>query len=107
MEPRLTTQTIDVLASFAEQPSEPLYGLEIIGMTGLKSGTLYPILARLESARWLESSWDTRQIRGPRRRLYQLTAEGARVASGLHPSRRASPTKSSHGLVPKAGFGLP
>lgn len=106
MEPRLTSQTIDVLASFAERPSEPLYGLEVIRMTGLKSGTLYPILARLESAKWLESSWDDRQIRGPRRRLYRLTGEGERAASGLSRSRRAVTAKPSRGFAAKDGFGL-
>lgn len=106
MEPRLTSQTVDVLATFAERPSEPLYGLEIIESTGLKSGTIYPILARLETAKWLESSWDERQIRGPRRRLYRLTGEGQRVASGL---RRANPKAApsrSRTLAPKTGLGF-
>jgi len=51
--------------------------------TGLPSGTLYPILVRLERAGWVESRWErTDPVADgrPNRRYYQLTAEGAVAA---------------------------
>jgi len=49
--------------------------------TGLSSGTLYPILMRLDEAGWLESRWekvDPARVGRPRRRLYRITALGRR-----------------------------
>src|SRR4051812_36249583 len=45
-------------------------------------GTLYKALGRLEESGLLSSSWeDAAAVEGrPRRRLYELTGEGARVA---------------------------
>jgi PadR family transcriptional regulator, regulatory protein PadR len=50
------------------------------GLTG--HGTLYKALGRLEAFGLLRSEWeDAAAVEGrPRRRLYALTAEGARVA---------------------------
>jgi len=48
---------------------------------GLPSGTLYPMLARLEGQKLVTSAWETPQAGGERpRRYYQLTGEGIRVA---------------------------
>lgn len=48
-------------------------------MTGLKTGTVYPILERLEGLGWLNSEWEITQDRnGPRRRTYRLTVAAAR-----------------------------
>ncbi len=48
---------------------------------GLPSGTLYPMLARLEDQKLVTSAWETPQAGGDRpRRYYQLTGEGIRVA---------------------------
>ena len=48
---------------------------------GLPSGTLYPMLARLEDQKLVTSAWETPQAGGERpRRYYQLTGEGIRVA---------------------------
>jgi PadR family transcriptional regulator PadR len=48
---------------------------------GLPSGTLYPMLARLEDQKLVTSPWETPQAGGERpRRYYQLTGEGIRVA---------------------------
>lgn len=80
----MTRQTLDILAVMSEDPLVERYGLEIAKATGLKSGTMYPSLARLEEAGILASRWedvDARTVGRPRRRLYSLTAEGARIAS--------------------------
>lgn len=57
------------------------YGFDIMDATGLPSGTVYPILRRLESSGWLHSSWeDAARAHGeqrPARRYYQLTRAGS------------------------------
>jgi PadR family transcriptional regulator, regulatory protein PadR len=81
--PRVTRQMLQVLAAMLEDPSAELYGMELIEKTGLKSGTLYPVLARLERAKWLTSNWETTDPKAagrPRRRFYRLTAEGEPAA---------------------------
>jgi DNA-binding PadR family transcriptional regulator len=62
-----------------DDPSRPWYGLEMAAASGLKSGTIYPLLARLERAGWLTSRWedvDPVEAGRPRRRLYELTNAG-------------------------------
>lgn len=73
---RVTTTTIQVLKCIYSFKGEAVWGLEISKLTGLKTGTVYPILERLESLGWLTSEWEITQERnGPRRRTYQLTPE--------------------------------
>lgn len=63
-----------------EDPSQELYGLEIGQAVGLASGTVHPILARLEGLGWLESRWEDvepRAVGRPQRRYYRLTGMGA------------------------------
>jgi PadR family transcriptional regulator PadR len=82
--PRMTLQVQLVLAEMLSEPSEPRYGLDMCAATGLPSGTIYPILARLERVGWVESDWedpDAHIAEGrPRRRYYRLTREGAECA---------------------------
>lgn len=62
------------------RPTEPISGADIARATGLASGTLYPILFRIEEAGWLTSKWedvDPRDVKRPRRRLYEMTSLGA------------------------------
>jgi DNA-binding PadR family transcriptional regulator len=61
------------------------YGLDLVARTGLPSGTVYPTLARLKRsglvlARWEDQRLAEREGR-PRRRYYQLSAEGAEALS--------------------------
>jgi DNA-binding PadR family transcriptional regulator len=82
-EPRLSFQTLQVLQVFLERPEHKLAGADIRVITRLASGTLYPILARLEEAGWLDSEWenaDASNAGRPRRRYYRITALGARRA---------------------------
>lgn len=56
-----------------------LSGAEIAKATGLATGTLYPILFRLEKSAWLKSNWEEvspSEAKRPRRRLYRVTALG-------------------------------
>lgn len=45
--------------------------------TGLASGTLYPILARLVDRGWLDKDWEmSEEMSKPPRRIYKLTSLG-------------------------------
>jgi PadR family transcriptional regulator len=82
-EPQLTAPTLKVLATLLNNRPDALSGADIGRATKLQSGTLYPILLRLEQAGWLESYWESespQELGRPRRRFYQLTAIGARSA---------------------------
>jgi len=83
--PRMTLQVQLVLAEMLSEPAEQRYGLDLCDTTGLPSGTIYPILARLERIGWVESDWedpDAHIAEGrPRRRYYRLTREGAECAA--------------------------
>lgn len=81
--PRMTTQTLKVLSALMSSDLEELAGADIARKTKLASGTLYPILFRLEEAGFLTSRWEAdapRDLKRPRRRLYKITGAGARNA---------------------------
>jgi PadR family transcriptional regulator, regulatory protein PadR len=77
------------------------YGFEVMDVTGLPSGTIYPVLRRLERAGLVSSTWepdvDARKASRPRRRHYSLTRAGRaqlvdaeakyRAVAGLFPKR--------------------
>ncbi|GAA2169106.1 PadR family transcriptional regulator [Pedococcus bigeumensis] len=76
----MTLATQLVLSALLADPARELYGLEIGARAGLPSGTIHPILARLEGLGWVESSWediDPRVEGRPQRRYYRLSANGA------------------------------
>ena len=75
-------QTLSVLAALCEQPSGWQHGYALAKQTGLKSGTLYPILIRLADRGLVEACWqDEPQPGRPRRHLYRLTADGLASAT--------------------------
>src|ERR1700678_1372292 len=82
MKLRLSPQTLQALDAFLHSPKDWKYGYDISRNTGLKSGTLYPILMRLADRGLLETSWET--VTGapgrPPRHLYRLTRVGLRYA---------------------------
>lgn len=75
---RLTTPTKLVILAFGSGAG---YGFDIIDLTGLPSGTVYPILRRLDHAGLLKSHWEpariARQQQRPPRRYYHLSGAGA------------------------------
>ena len=76
-------QTLLVLATLCEQPSRWQHGYALASQTGLKSGTLYPILIRLADRGLVEACWQEEPQPGrPRRHLYRLTADGLASATG-------------------------
>jgi PadR family transcriptional regulator, regulatory protein PadR len=79
----LSPQTLSVLTALYEQPSRWQHGYALASTTGLKSGTLYPILIRLSDRGLVESCWQEETQPGrPRRHLYRLTPDGLASATG-------------------------
>jgi DNA-binding PadR family transcriptional regulator len=77
--PRMTIPTQLVLRALLADPAKELYGVEIGQAAGLPSGTVHPILARLEGVGWLASRWeeiDPRAEGRPARRYYRFTPDG-------------------------------
>ena len=86
---RMSLQTLRVLEAFLENPTQELAGADVQKRGQLASGTLYPILLRLEAAGWFVSRWesvDPSQVGRPRRRLYRLTPSGLARASEVFAS---------------------
>ena len=73
----LTYQTALVLEALARGHH---HGFEIMDVTGLSSGTIYPLLRRLDREGLVSSRWEkpavARREQRPPRRYYQLTAAG-------------------------------
>jgi DNA-binding PadR family transcriptional regulator len=91
--PRLTRPTALVLVALSRGLR---HGFDVLDATGLESGTVYPILRRLEAEGWVRSRWeavrDARDAGRPPRRYYELTGAGAeavREARRLHPEAAA------------------
>jgi DNA-binding PadR family transcriptional regulator len=75
----MSLQTLRVLKAFLGSPGSELSGADVHKDSGVASGTLYPILLRLEAAGWFVSRWesiDPVSAGRPRRRLYRLTPSG-------------------------------
>jgi DNA-binding PadR family transcriptional regulator len=101
--PRLGRATIDVLRLLLES-TQPRWGLELIKATGRPSGTVYPLLDRLERAGWVTSRWDDdAQRSGPRRRLYELTPDGAQAARTVVEAARPA-TRTALRPVPRTAL---
>ena len=85
----MTIPTQLVLRALLADPSKELYGVEVGAAAGLPSGTVHPILARLETVGWLTSRWediDPRAEGRPARRYYHLTPDGAELARAYQAS---------------------
>ncbi len=96
MAPRMTLTTQLVLRALLADPTQEMYGLEICAAAELPSGTIHPILARLERIGWLESRWedvDPREAGRPRRRFYRLSGDGVTAAQIALNRAEASATK--------------
>jgi PadR family transcriptional regulator, regulatory protein PadR len=94
---KLTSPLQRVLTAFLADPSAPHYGYDLMKAAGLPSGTLYPMLARLQQQGLVTSEWEMQlgDAGGrPPRRYYKLSADGIRVArielaSATHDARSA------------------
>lgn len=78
--PRISPETLRVLQRFVERPTAWRYGYDLSRETGLKSGTLYPILIRLARYSLLETKWVTTEEGVPPRHTCRLTRQGLELA---------------------------
>jgi PadR family transcriptional regulator PadR len=72
--PGFSAQTLSVLAALCDEPSQWQHGYALAKQTGLKSGTLYPILIRLADRGLVRACWQDEP--GPGRR--QVSRPGVR-----------------------------
>jgi PadR family transcriptional regulator, regulatory protein PadR len=80
---KLTRPLERVLRVLIADPTAEHYGYDLMKATRLPSGTLYPMLARLQQEGLVRSEWEEQRPDAagrPPRKYYRLTAEGARVA---------------------------
>jgi PadR family transcriptional regulator PadR len=88
-------QTLSVLAALTAEPQRWHHGYGLARETGLKSGTLYPVLIRLTDSGLLEACWEDGQPAGrPRRHLYRLTTDGLARAREALADRQSRPALS-------------
>jgi PadR family transcriptional regulator, regulatory protein PadR len=85
----MSAQTLRVLERFAERPTAWCYGYELSRETGLKSGTLYPILMRLAKFSLLETKWVATEDGVPPRHTYRLTPNGMELARAKQTTSRS------------------
>jgi PadR family transcriptional regulator PadR len=94
----LTYPTTLVLQALANGCS---HGFDVIDATGLASGTVYPILRRLEQERLVSARWENVSIaRGeqrPPRRYYELTGAGQEVLGKALERYRLSQASATRG----------
>jgi PadR family transcriptional regulator, regulatory protein PadR len=82
---RISPQLRTVLSIIHGAPGEAHHGFEICKAASMDSGTVHPMLKRLEAAGWLTSEWEDNSPFGrpmySRRHLYRLTEKGTREAA--------------------------
>jgi PadR family transcriptional regulator len=79
--PNNSRQARALLAAFSERSRTWRHGYDLSKETGLRSGTLYPLLMRLSEQGLLESRWQEPERPGlPPRHVYRLTASGLALA---------------------------
>jgi len=79
--PNRSPQTLQLVAELLDSPRAWRHGYELCKATGLKSGTLYPILMRLADQGLLTAKWEESDRPGvPLRHVYRLTPDGLAYA---------------------------
>jgi len=94
---------LSVLAALCADPAAWRHGYEIAKETGLKSGTLYPILMRSADRGLVDACWEAGQPTGrPRRHLYRLSAEGLAIARrALEEAASPARTRTGETVAPR------
>lgn len=97
-------QTIAVLLALLKDPSIWRHGYDLCQQTGLKAGTLYPILIRLADRKWLETTWETGAPTGrPPRHLYRLTEAGCVQAKEIQAEKAPAARTRQVRMHPRMG----
>jgi predicted ArsR family transcriptional regulator len=90
-----------VLRALAADSGRWRYGYELGAETGLKAGSLYPILVRLADRGLLDATWEESPPHGrPARHLYRLTAGGRELAAAPSPAQAARPARAAQAPSP-------
>jgi PadR family transcriptional regulator, regulatory protein PadR len=106
---KLTGPLERVLRVLVADPTAEHYGYDLMKATRLPSGTLYPMLARLQQEGLVDSQWEEQRPDAagrPPRRYYRLTAEGARVAR-LELAQAKTQPSSTRRVAARAAHGTP
>ena len=80
---KLTPKMARVIKIFLQDPTQARYGFQLMRLTGLPSGTLYPVLARFEEAGWITGGREDIEPHTegrPRRRTYTISGEAVSAA---------------------------
>ena len=97
-----SAQALAVLAALAARPSAWRHGYDLARETGLKSGTLYPILVRLAGREIVQACWEDGEPAGrPRRHLYRLTSDGLAAAAPATRAARPGVASAPRRLAPQ------
>jgi DNA-binding PadR family transcriptional regulator len=102
---KLTVPLERVLRVFLDDPSARRYGYDLMKAARLPSGTLYPMLARLQDQGLVASEWEAQRDDAggrPPRKYYQLTGEGIRVARVELAQAALAAPRSTHGMTQPA-----
>jgi PadR family transcriptional regulator PadR len=98
--PNNSRQTRALLATLLELSQIWRHGYDLSKETGLKSGTLYPLLMRLSEQGLLESRWQDPERPGlPARHVYRLTPSGLALAREQASSDAASAIGAPSGAL--------
>ena len=85
-------QTRRLLGVLLERPAEWRHGYELAKLAGLSSGTLYPLLIRLNERGLLDAQWLEPDRPGrPPRHAYRLTPVGVVFGRALAADQSVSP----------------
>jgi DNA-binding MarR family transcriptional regulator len=89
--PRVTMVVLDILdAVISTTDDDPAWGLKLCEQTGHGTGTIYPALDRLLAAGWISDRWEEpAPADRPRRRYYEITADGRAAYAGAMAARTA------------------
>jgi DNA-binding PadR family transcriptional regulator len=88
----LSPQALGLFVEMARAPRTWHHGYDLTKALSIKSGTLYPLLMRLEEQGLLEAEWrESEQPGRPARHVYRLTTQGLQVA---HDASTGQPSKT-------------
>ncbi len=84
-----------ILAALLDARGGWCHGYELARIANVKSGTLYPLLIRLEGQGYLEAEWQQPAENGrPPRHAYRLTPRGVQLAIDNPVSQQATSAPS-------------
>ncbi|MBO1768242.1 helix-turn-helix transcriptional regulator [Allobranchiibius sp. GilTou38] len=102
---RRTETALRVADEFLSRPGDKHWGYETSKATGIRSGSLYPILTRFLDAEWITDGWEDPAATGgrPPRRYYELTDRGRAEMGGFVAGARIQASAIRSRLRPLGG----